>query len=102
MKSSLNTLQSKRHNSAKFSELYEMGKKLGEGNFATVYEVTSKKDQVSGSAGVRRGAVGRRRTFSLFSLASAAAPRGRAVFCVSCVGLTAAWGSAEKVRGQAD
>ena len=46
MKGSLNTLQSKRHNTAKFSDMYEMGKKLGEGNFATVYEVTSKKTQV--------------------------------------------------------
>jgi hypothetical protein len=65
MKPTLNTLQSKRHNPAKFADLYEMGKKLGEGNFAIVYEVTSKKDQVSGLLAHRRERR-RTRTASLF------------------------------------
>jgi serine/threonine protein kinase len=42
-----NSLYSRRHNPAKFLDMYEMGKKLGEGNFAQVFEVVSKKDQAS-------------------------------------------------------
>lgn len=37
-KAGANTLHSKRHNNEKFDSKYEMGKKLGEGNFASVFE----------------------------------------------------------------
>ncbi len=43
-----NSLYSRRHNPKKFSDTYEVGKKLGEGNFAVVHEVVSKVDKVRG------------------------------------------------------
>jgi serine/threonine protein kinase len=42
-----NSLHSRRHNPNRFSDMYELGKKLGEGNFAVVHEAVSKKDQAS-------------------------------------------------------